>query len=157
MWADIEHYGLTALEPGRQFVPADHLDAVPLAEVGAGEAFQPGYMLGRQIPHRYPQFGHSVTGQPVENAGPVTAGRHQARPGHRPQVMGGVRHALVDLSGDLLHWALTLGQQIGYLHPPPARQRLRDFGEGVEQRVLSSPVSHGHNDRALKRTCQIFI
>ena len=58
--------------------------------------------------------------------------------------MGGVGHALRDLSGELLDGALALGQDVDDLRPPPARQRLRHLGEGVEEGVLGVPIGHHH-------------
>jgi len=114
-------------------------------------------MLGRHIPQRRPQLAHPVTGQPVEDTGPITAGGDYAGPGHRPQVMRRIRHALADLRGDLLDRPLTLGEQIGDLRPPPAGQRLRHLGEGIEQRILSGPVTHSPHGRTASKHCQVFI
>ena len=54
------------------------------------------------------------------DAGAVAAGGHQTGPRQRPQVVGGVGDALVDLAGDLLDRSLALGEQIDDLGPPSA-------------------------------------
>ena len=154
---DVEHHDLAALEPGRQLLPADDLDAVPLAQVGASQLLKPGYVRGRHVPHRRAQLVHPVAGQPVEDTRPVAACRKQPRPGHRPQVMRGVGDALADLGGDLLNRPLTLGEQISDLGPASAGEGLRDLGEGIEQRILGSPVTHALMIGAEPRPCQIFV
>ena len=58
-------------------------------------------------------------------------------------MMGGVGHTLADLAGDLLDRALPLGEEIDDLGPPAAGQGLGHLGEGVEQRILGGPVTHG--------------
>jgi len=140
--ADIEHHDLTALQPGHQLLAAHDLDAVTLAQVGASQPVQPRDLFRRHVTHGHPQFGHPLAGQPVEDARSLPAGGHDACPGHRPQVMGGVRHALAEFTGDLLDRALTLGQQIRDLRPAAAGQRLRHLREGIKQCFLSNPVSH---------------
>ena len=99
-------------------------------------------MLGRHVTHRRPQLAHPVARKPVEDPGPVPAGGDQARTGHRPQMMRGVRHALADLAGDLLHRPLALGQQVGDLSPPAARQRPGNLREPLIQGILRRAVSH---------------
>ena len=141
-WPHVEHQHLTAGEPDGQLVATDDLDPFPAAQVGVGEPVQAGHVLGRRLRQCRPQVGDPVAGQRVEDSGAVAAGRHQPGPRHCPQVMGGIRHALADLAGDLLDRALTLGQQVCDLRPPPARQRPGNLGETLVQCVFRRAVSH---------------
>ena len=48
---DVQHDEVAVVEPGGELVAVDDLDAVAVAEVGAGELLEPGHM----------RFGHVTT------------------------------------------------------------------------------------------------
>src|SRR5262245_44080574 len=56
--------------------------------------------------------------------------------------MRSIGDALTDLAGELVNRAFTLGEHIDDFGSSPARERLRDFGECVEQCVLGFSVAH---------------
>ena len=75
---DVEHQHLAALEPPGQLVPVDHIDPVPLTQVGGGQALQAGHMIGGDVPHGRPQLRDPLAGERVEDPGPLAPGGDQA-------------------------------------------------------------------------------
>ena len=49
---------------------------------------------------------------------------------------GGVGDALADLGGEFLDVSFALGEHVDELGSASVAERLGDFGEGVEQRIL---------------------
>jgi hypothetical protein len=76
--SDVEHHDLATPQAGSELVAVDELDAVTLAEVGAGKPVETSDSLSGDSPHRGPQLGDMVGAEPVGDAGAVAAGRDQA-------------------------------------------------------------------------------
>ena len=56
----------------------------------------------------------------------------------------GIGNALADLSGEVFHRPLALGQHVDDLGSPSARHRLGHIGKGIEKRFFRFTTSHAH-------------
>jgi hypothetical protein len=70
---------------------------------------------------------------------------YETRMRQQTQMLRRVRDTLRNLGCDLLDGALALGQQIDYLRPPAAAERLRHRRERIEKRHLCLRVRHKFN------------
>ena len=123
-------------QAGGELVGGDLIDPGPVTEVGVGEDVDVGDMGDGDITQRSPQLGDAFADQSVEDPLAVATGPQQPDRGKTTEMVGGVGHALADLSGDLLDRLLALGEQVDDLGPPTVAQRPGHRREGVEKLVL---------------------
>jgi hypothetical protein len=128
-------------EPFEQLGAAHDLQVLDRAQVGPGEAPEIVTLDGGHRAKRRPERFDLLPGQAVVDPRPLPARAHQAGTGQGTQVMRRVGQALADLTCDLVHGALTLGQEVDDLHPPTRPERSRHLGQRVEQRGLGLPGS----------------
>ena len=155
-WSDVEHQHFAALQSRGELLAIDDVDAITVAEIGSREPLESGDVFTGDIAQRRPQFTDPLAGQRIEDARAVAPRRDQPGPGHGPQMVRRVGHALVDLGGDLLHRPLALSENIDDLGPAPAGQRFGHFCESVEECVLGRSLTHAPHRQPHPPSCQVF-
>jgi hydroxyacylglutathione hydrolase len=138
----IENHGVTRFQTGFEFASGDGLQAGAIAEIRIGEFVDADHMFDCDVAQGCPHVTDTVTRQHVDDPGSFAASAQHTCPGHGPEMVRGVRHALSDLIRELLDGSFALRQDIDNLCTTPTRQRLGDLGERIEQSVLRYPVTH---------------
>src|SRR5581483_10755320 len=140
---DVEDDHVAACEPLLELLGGERLHPVALAQVLIGEHRHLGHVADGDVTHRRPELGDAVAREPVIDPRALAPRAHQARPRKHLQMLRRVRIALADLTGDLLHRALALREQVDDLSPPPAPERLRHRRLRVEEGRLRRSACHG--------------
>ncbi len=142
VWADVDDNHVAVGETPGEVVAAYQFEVVAAAEVGAGEIVD-GVVVGDgNRSQRCPQRGDLFGCEPVVDAVAIAAGRDEADSGEGAEMERRVGDALVDLGGEFVDVAFTLGQDVDQFGSATVAERLGDFGEPVEQCVLLASVCH---------------
>ena len=138
----VEHDHIAAGEPSLKLDGGQVLDLSAVAEVFVREHGDVGDVPDGDVAHGRPQVADPVAGQAVVDARSLAAGTHESRAREDLQVLGRVRDALRDLTGELVDRALALGEHVHNLRTATVPDRLRDGGKRVEEGCLGTTGRH---------------